>query len=383
MALFKEFPLSPPVQQALADMGFIELTEVQEKALPLMLAGKDVMAKAPTGTGKTAAFGLPMVESLTGEEKETGALILCPTRELCRQITSDLQRYAAHKPGVKIVPVYGGESIGKQANLLTQKPQIVVATPGRLMDHMRRKSVDLRQVKIVILDEADEMLDMGFYKDVVGILDKLPAKQQMGLFSATWSREVMDISWLYQKDPVEIVVEPKEKSQPKIVQYYLESTGRQRLWDLVALFRQRGYQKAMVFCNTRYAAQALSDQLRQQGIKATPLHGDLTQKSRNEVMGAFRGNDTDVLVATDVAARGLDIFGVDAVFNYEIPSENAYYVHRIGRTGRAGKEGEAFTFYSASERIRLRTLLQKVRQEATALQVSEEGVFSPDPDFRL
>ncbi len=373
--LYKELSLSKEVQQAIEKMGFTTLTEVQEKAIPLMLAGKEVTAKAPTGTGKTCAFGVPIVERLNAGVQKPMALVLCPTRELCLQIVDELSALCAFKPGLSVVALYGGQPIAKQINALKTPQQIVVATPGRLKDHMQRRTLDLRCVETVVLDEADEMLDMGFYKDVVGILEKLPAKKQVCMFSATISREVMDIGWLYQKEPEEITVEPLQESEPQITQYCIESTGRQRFWDLTTLIRKNGYRRAMVFCNTKYATQSLCDQLRTGGFNADCLHGDMPQQNRNKIMEKFRKGEINILVSTDVAARGIDVPEVEAVFNFELPNENEYYTHRIGRTGRAQREGVSYVLYSKSELARLRNVLKYTRSAVIPLRLNAQGNY--------
>ena len=382
MASYEEFPLSQEVLKAVQRMGFTEMTEIQEKAIPVMMQGHELIAKAPTGTGKTCAFGIPMVDSSLNQVQ---AVVLCPTRELCTQITEDLRALAFYKPELKIVSVYGGQPIVKQINALKRGAQVVVATPGRMLDHMNRRTIDLRQVKIVVLDEADEMLDMGFYKDVCKILDRVPKDKQMAMFSATISREVMDIGWLYQRDTVELTVEPVKDSQPKITQYMLESTGRQKLADLVYILQVKDYRKCMIFCNTKYATESLARQLRERGFNAEWLNGDLRQSERNKIMSRFKGEGIDILVATDVAARGIDVSGVDAVFNYEIPLENEYYTHRIGRTGRAKQEGVSYVFYSQDDVKRLRNIIRYTRSNVIQLEFDENGdlVEKAQPDALL
>ena len=383
MPSFKDLPLSPPLQLALEKMGFEELTEVQDKCILPMLEKKDIIAKAPTGTGKTCAFGVPIIERLSGEEKKPVALVLCPTRELCQQIVQELRALAAFKPKVHITAIYGGQPIQKQIAALSMPNQVIVATPGRLKDHLARRTVDLREVEVAVLDEADEMLNMGFYKDVVGILNQLPRRNQVSMFSATISREVMDIGWLYQRDPVEVTVQPVAQNEPKITQFCIESTGRQRLWDIMALVRQNNYKRAMIFCNTKYTTQSLCDQLRENGFTADCLHGDMLQAARNRIMDQFRKGEIDILVATDVAARGIDVSDVEVVFNYELPNENEYYTHRIGRTGRAKREGTSYVFFSPSEKIRLRNVMRYTRSTPTALKLNEQGQYEEDPEFNL
>lgn len=371
MAQYNELPLSEELLKAVDRMGFTEMTEIQEKAIPVMMEGRELIAKAPTGTGKTCAFGIPMIEKLDMDCPNVQAIVLCPTRELCSQIVEELRQLAYFKPGIKVVAVYGGQPIDKQISALKRGAQIVVATPGRILDHMHRKTINLTQVTTAVLDEADEMLDMGFYKDVCKILDRLPKERQMVMFSATISREVMDIGWLYQKDTVELTVEPLQESQPKITQYALASTGRQKLADLVYILEAYEYQRVIIFCNTKYSTTSLSGQLRERGFNAECLNGDMRQTERNKIMGDFREGKISILVATDVAARGIDVDDVDSVVNYEIPLENEYYLHRIGRTGRAKREGVSYVFYGPDEIQRLRIILKYTRSKITELEFNE------------
>ncbi|MCI8650683.1 MAG: DEAD/DEAH box helicase [Anaerotruncus sp.] len=373
MAHYQDFNLSDELLRAIERMGFTEMTEIQEKAIPVMLEGHEIIAKAPTGTGKTCAFGIPIIQRLDPSLLKVQAVILCPTRELCTQICDELRELSHFIPELKTVAVYGGQPIDRQIRALGRGAQIVVATPGRMLDHMKRRTIDLRQTKIAVLDEADEMLDMGFYKDVCKILDRLPKERQMVMFSATISREVMDIGWLYQRDTVELTVEPVKDSEPKITQYMLESTGRQKLADLIYILQLYDYHKSMIFCNTKYATESLARQLREHGFNAEWLNGDMRQSERNKIMAAFKGEGIDILVATDVAARGIDVTDVDAVFNYEIPLENEYYTHRIGRTGRAKKEGTSYIFYSQDDLKRLRNIIRYTRSRVVELEFNEEG----------
>lgn len=364
---YSEMKLPGEIHRAVERMGFTEPTEIQEKAIPPMMAGKDIIAKAPTGTGKTCAFGIPLLVDLNRSSDKVQALILAPTRELAQQITEDLVDLAHFLPEVKIACLYGGESIQKQFDQLKKGPQIVVATPGRLMDHQKRRSLSLNSVTRVVLDEADEMLDMGFYKDVRKILDGLKNIKQMGMFSATISREVMDIGWLYQRDPVEITVQPVQDSQPKIQQYSLLTTGRNKLPDLAAIIVDGGYERVMVFCNTKYTTGMLSNQLARLNFDVDCLHGDLSQAERNKIMNRFKEGKLHVLVSTDVAARGIDVEDVDAVVNYDLPQSNEYYTHRIGRTGRAKKEGVAYLMYMPDEQKRFKEMVRLTRNNVTPM----------------
>ena len=370
--LYKDLTgVRPEILQAVERMGFTEMTEVQEKTIPVMMAGHDVIAKAPTGTGKTCAFGIPIIERIDPSRPLPQAVILAPTRELAQQIAGDLEDLTHFLPDVRTVCVYGGADMQKQANRLKKGCQIVVATPGRLMDHMRHKSIDVSAVTSIVLDEADEMLNMGFYKDVRKIIDAMKARKSLCMFSATISREVMDIGWLYQRDAEEIIVQPVLASQPKITQYTLCTTGRSKLADVAQIIISGGYKRVMVFCNTKFTTATLTNQLARLNFVTDCLHGDLSQGERNKIMAAFREGKIAVLVATDVAARGIDVEDVDAVINYEVPSSNEYYTHRIGRTGRAKKEGVSYLLYDASEKKRVDELLRLTRSKATPVHWDE------------
>ena len=370
---YTELNVPAEIHKAVERMGFTELTEVQEKAIPPMLAGRDVIAKAPTGTGKTCAFGIPLILGVQQEKHYPQAVVMAPTRELAQQITEDLRDLAHFYPDIRIVCVYGGANMAKQVEQLKKGPQIVVATPGRLQDHMNRRSIDISHVKDIVLDEADEMLNMGLYKDVRKILDSIKSKQRLAMFSATISREVMDIGWLYQRDAEEITVQPVLESAPKIDQYMMLTTGRNKLADLTELIIKEGYSRVMVFCNTKYTTAMLSNQLARLNFDVDCLHGDLSQAERNKIMARFKAGELAVLVATDVAARGIDVTDVDAVFNYDVPPSNEYYTHRIGRTGRAKKEGKAYILYMKEERNRVRDMLRYTRNTAKPIAFNENG----------
>ena len=366
---FSELSLRPEILRATREMGFTEMTEIQQKAIPLMLEGHDMIAKAPTGTGKTVAFGIPILSGIDTARKKPQAVILSPTRELAQQIAGDMEDLTHFMPGVQVACVYGGANMEKQARRLAEGCQIVVATPGRLMDHYRHHNIDLSGVVQVVLDEADEMLNMGFYKDVRHIIDLMKNRRSLSMFSATISREVMDIGWLYQRDAEEITVQPREESQPKITQYMLETSGRNKLSDLAQLIIGEGYKRVMVFCDTKFATATLANQLARLGFSVDCLHGDLSQKDRNRIMQSFRDGKVSVLVATDVAARGIDVSDVDAVINYDVPSDNEHYTHRIGRTGRAKKEGVSYLFYMPDEKKRVDELLRMTRNTELCLPV--------------
>ena len=302
--LYSELQCSPAIHQAVERMGFAEMTEIQEKTIPVMMAGHDVIAKAPTGTGKTCAFGIPVAEHILPENKYPQAVIMAPTRELAQQIAEELTQLTYFMPEVQVACVYGGANMEKQAKRLAEGCQIVVATPGRLMDHYKHRTIDISHVTQIVLDEADEMLNMGFYKDVRHIIEMMKARKSLSMFSATISREVMDIGWLYQHNAEEITVQPREESQPKITQYMLETSGRNKLSDLAQIIIGESYKRVMVFCDTKFNTATLANQLARLGFSVDCLHGDLSQKERNQIMQNFRDGKLAILVATDVAARG-------------------------------------------------------------------------------
>ena len=352
----------PEIIRATQAMGYTEMTEIQQKAIPLMLAGHDMIAKAPTGTGKTVAFGIPILQKAAGfPAGAPKAVVLSPTRELAQQIAQDLTNLAQFLPEIRVVCVYGGAGLEKQQKQLKAGCQIVVATPGRLMDHYRHHALDLSQVTTIVLDEADEMLNMGFYKDVRGIIDLLKSRESLSMFSATISREVLDIGWLYQHNAAEVDVQPVQESSPKIAQYKLLTTGRDKLAALAQIIISKDYKRVMVFCNTKYNTGMLANQLARLHFNVDCLHGDLSQAERNRIMQRFKAGEINVLVATDVAARGIDVSDVDAVINYDVPEENEHYTHRIGRTGRAKREGASYLFYTKDEQKRVDTLLRLTR----------------------
>ena len=374
---YRELNVPEQIHKAVERMGFTEMTEVQEKAIPPMMEGRDVIAKAPTGTGKTCAFGIPLIVGLDVDKKDPQAVVMAPTRELAQQITEDLRDLAHFYPEVRVVCVYGGANMNRQIEQLKKGPQIVVATPGRLQDHMKRRTVDLSHVETIVLDEADEMLNMGFYKDVRHILDTVKSRKRLAMFSATISREVMDIGWLYQRDAEEITVQPVEQSMPKIDQYMMLTTGRNKLADLSELIVKNGYKRVMVFCNQKYTTAMLANQLARLNFGVDCLHGDLSQAERNKIMASFKAGQIPVLVATDVAARGIDVSEVDAVFNYDVPESNEQYTHRIGRTGRARHEGTAYILYTKEERNRVRDMLRYTRNQAQPIAFNENRDIVP------
>ena len=375
---YQDMDLSDATRKALDKKGFTQATAIQGGAIPCFREWKDVVAKAPTGTGKTYAFGIPMVEHVDPASDQVQGLILAPTRELAIQIRDELRDLCAFRDGVRVVCLYGGQPIDKQITQLKNKPQIVVATPGRLMDHMKRRTVRLDAVQTVVLDEADRMLDMGFIQDVTRILDKMPHRKNLGLFSATISREVMDISWVYQRDPVEITVRPVEENRPDIQQYRIELDGReQKLDTMVALLNAGGYERAIAFCNTKNMTDRLSGLLKMRGISCQAIHGDIQQRVREQTLKKFKEGKIRVLVATDVAARGLDIDDVDVVFNYDVPDEQEYYIHRIGRTGRAKKHGVSYTLVaSVTEAVKMRDIARNARMDIQLLKYDKDGCLT-------
>ena len=371
---FKSLPLQPEILKAIEHMGFTEMTEIQAKALPVLLNGGEVVAKAPTGTGKTCAFGIPIVQDTDPAGTVITSLILAPTRELALQIGDDFRVLCKFKPEIKVVTVYGGDPIDRQVRLLRKKPQILVATPGRLIDLFKHRHVRLDFVRQIVLDECDKMLDMGFYKDVTYIIEKTAEERTLNMFSATISREVMDMSWLYQRNPQELTVERSSESQPKIKQYVIASAGAQKTKDCVRIINSRSFERVVIFTNTKRMTDMLATRLKERGLLADCLHGDMRQQARTKVMNAFKAGNLSVLVATDVAARGIDVVDVDAVINYDIPDETAHYLHRIGRTGRAGKEGESFTFYYGDADLpKLREIERLTEIKQTNVRFDQNG----------
>ena len=373
-AEYRQLGLSDELLRAIDKKGYVQATPVQAGAIPYFMDWKDVIAKAPTGTGKTFAFGIPMVEHIDPENADVQALVLAPTRELAIQIQDELRDLCAFKEGVRVVCLYGGQPIDRQINQLKKSPQIVVATPGRLMDHMKRRTVRLDKVQTVVLDEADRMLDMGFVRDVTHILDTMPKRRNLGMFSATISREVLDISWVYQRDPVEITVQADQENRPDIAQYSLQVDRSEKADVMTHLLDMGGYERVIAFCNTKNMTDRLAGLLDMRGISCAAIHGDIPQAVREKTLQKFREGKMRVLVATDVAARGLDIDDVDAVFNYDVPDENEYYIHRIGRTGRAKRHGVAFSLVSSvTESIRLDDIKKATGSQIRAVHFNDHG----------
>lgn len=365
---FNTLNLSDEILSGIERMGFSEPTKVQSEAIGPVLEGTDVIVQAPTGTGKTCAFGIPILEKTDGESKNVEVIVLCPTRELVMQTTEELSNVAKYKKGIKVVSVYGGQPIDKQIMALKRKPQIVVATPGRLMDHLRRKTVKMKDLKVLVLDEADEMLNMGFREDLDVILETAPEDRQTVMFSATMPKEIKDIANKYQKkDCVHIKVTKDELTVSTVKQYYLEVKHANRVDAIARLIDANKYSLCMVFCNTKKKVDEICSELRQRKYPADSLHGDMKQEQRDRVMSRFKKGITGILVATDVAARGIDVDDVDAVFNLELPEDFEYYVHRIGRTGRANKEGTSYTFVSGREVKKLKELMKYTNSDISLI----------------
>ena len=371
---FDTLELSPEILRALMERNIVQSTPVQAGCIPPMLEWRDVIAKAPTGTGKTCAYGIPIVEHIDPEDESVQAVILAPTRELAIQITDELRILYTYKPGIRAVCLYGGAPIGRQIDALKKHPQIVVATPGRLSDHMKRRTVRVDTAKTVVLDEADRMLDMGFIHDVTRLLDRMDKRKNLGLFSATISREVMDIAWVYQRDAEEVTVREDEQNKPDIKQFRMDVSFDGKAEAIAKILNETGFDRCMVFCNTKGNTERITKFLQMRGIDAQCIHGDIPQRKREEVMARFRDGQLHVFVATDVASRGIDVDDVDAVFNYEVPEENEYYIHRIGRTGRAKKHGVAYTLLSDfPSRLRLDNIARNTRSTIVPAVLGEDG----------
>jgi len=353
---FRDLSLSKEVQKAIAEMGFEEAMPIQAQSIPHIMEGRDVIGQAQTGTGKTCAFGIPAIEMINNEEHFVQVLILCPTRELAIQVAEEIKNVAKYKRGIKILPVYGGQPIERQITALKSRPQIIVGTPGRVMDHMRRRTLKLGSLKMIVLDEADEMLNMGFREDIDTILQEVPQDRQTILFSATMPKEILDLTDKYQKNAVMVKSVHRELTVPSIEQYYFEVREPAKLDLISRIVDAYNMKLIMVFCNTKKRVDELALTLQSRGYAAEALHGDMKQGQRDRVMTKFRKGAVDILIATDVAARGIDVDNIEAVINYDIPNDEEYYVHRIGRTGRVGRSGKAFTFVSGRELYKLRDI---------------------------
>jgi ATP-dependent RNA helicase DeaD len=366
---FADLGLPPEIQRAVGDQGFEEPTPIQSLAIPLLREGKDVVGQAHTGTGKTAAYGIPIIEAVKPGEKKPQALVVCPTRELAIQVSEELRKLAKYRKGITILPVYGGQPIERQLHALRSGVQVVIATPGRLLDHLDRRSIDLGSVRTVVLDEADEMLDMGFRDDIETILKKIPGPRQTMLFSATMSKEILDLAAKYLHDPRTVQVMHDKLSVPKIEQSYFEVRESGKIDVLSRLLDLHDPRLTLIFANTKRRVDEVVNHLQARGYLAEGLHGDMNQSQRERVMGKFREGRIDILVATDVAARGIDVPAVDLVVNFDVPQDPEYYIHRIGRTGRAGKSGSSFTFVSGKEMWKLRDI-----QRFARIRIAQQAV---------
>ena len=372
--MFQDMGLSEAMLKALEKKGYGYPTSIQQQAIPHFLQWRDVIAKAPTGTGKTFAFGIPMIEHVDPACPDVQGLILAPTRELAIQIGDELRGLLTYFQGVRVAVLYGGACIVGQAKQLEKKPQIVVATPCRLMDHYNRKNIRLDKIQTVVLDEADRMLDMGFFKDVTKIIEKVKNRKNLGLFSATISQEVMTVSWMYQRDEVEITIEPKKEDRPDIDQYSLTVSPLQKAETSLRLIRSQGYERVMIFCNTKHMCQRLSDDFKRAGANCDCIHGDIRQSQREKTMQAYRDGKLAILIATDVASRGIDVDDVDCVINFDIPEENEYYVHRIGRTGRAKRKGVAWSIIgNFPEQAKLEEIAKYSNYHIKAMVLGDDG----------
>ena len=374
---FEELKLSKELLRAVSSMGFKETTPIQSKAIPEILLGKDVIGQASTGTGKTAAFGLPAIEKIDESLRAVQVLVMCPTRELAIQVTSEINKFLRYKRNMVALAVYGGQPIQKQLFGLRKGPKIVVGTPGRMLDHIRRGTIKLGGVKVAVLDEADEMLDMGFRNDIQDILKNTPKSRQTVLFSATMSREIMDLAKKFQKDPKMIRVSSENLAPKMIKQSYFDVEPSRKTKLLAQLITEHNPRLSIVFCNTKRKVDQVSRDLRDRGFYSAVIHGDIRQSKRDSIMSKFRSEKVKVLVATDVAARGIDVSNVEVVFNYGIPKERESYVHRIGRTGRAGKTGKAISLVSRNEFRQLRDIMRYTKVDI------ERGRMDklPDLDF--
>lgn len=381
---FDELNLYPKILKGIQEMGFEEATPIQGKAIPVVMEGVDVIGQAQTGTGKTAAFGIPLLMKADPHNKKTQSIVLCPTRELAIQVAEEIRNLAKYMHGIKVLPVYGGQDIVKQIRSLKGGAQIIIGTPGRVMDHLRRKTIRCDYVNTIVLDEADEMLNMGFREDIETVLEYIPEERQTVLFSATMPKPILEITRKYQKDAVTIKVVKKELTVPNIEQYYYDVKRKDKVEVLSRLLDVYDPKLSLVFCNTKRMVDELTSALQGRGYFAEGLHGDMKQAQRDRVMNKFRNGKAEILVATDVAARGIDVDDVEAVFNFDLPQDDEYYVHRIGRTGRAGRTGRSFTFVKGKEVYKLKDiqrycktkiLAQKIPSMEDVAQVKSEKIM--------
>lgn len=369
-ATFDQYGLSPGIQQAIRAMGFEQATPIQAKAIKPFLAGRDLIVQAPTGTGKTCAFGIPVSEFVDTYNKNAQVLILSPTRELAIQTSGVIKSLTKYKENVRLATLYGGENIQKQLAALRRNPQIIIATPGRLLDHIQRRTAKLDGIQTVVLDEADRMLDMGFKQDLNRILKAVPQQRQTVLFSATLPKEIMAIARSYQHDAQHIAVKEDTLTVKTVEQFYTTVANGAKKHALLSLLERNGDTLSLVFVNMKHRADKLCKDLKRQGIRAEALHGDVKQQKRERIMAAFRAGEIDVLVATDVAARGIDVRNIDIVINYDLPNDSDCYVHRIGRTGRANRCGTAYTFICQDEIKMLGTIMRETKAVITPAEPS-------------
>lgn len=368
-ARFEDLGLCPEIMKAVKNMGFEEASPIQTKAIPAMMEGKDIIGQAQTGTGKTAAFGIPLLEKIDPKNKKLQAIVLCPTRELAIQVAEEIRNLAKYMHAIKVLPIYGGQEIVKQIRSLKSGTQLIIGTPGRVMDHMRRKTVKMENIHTVVLDEADEMLNMGFREDIETILEDVPEERQTVLFSATMPKPILDITKRFQKNAELIKVTKKELTVPNIEQFYYEVKPKNKEEVLSRLLDIYNPKLSVIFCNTKKQVDLLVNGLLGRGYFAAGLHGDMKQAQRDRVMEGFRKGKTEILVATDVAARGIDVEEVEAVFNYDLPQDDEYYVHRIGRTGRAGRVGRSFSFVTGKEVYKLKEIQRYCKTKIYAQKV--------------
>lgn len=366
---YQDSGIDKRILRAVTEMGFETMTPIQKQAIPILMEGRDVIGQAQTGTGKTAAFGIPMLQQIDETDRSLQGMILCPTRELAIQAAEELRKFSKYMHGIRMVAIYGGQDITRQIKALKGGVQIIVGTPGRVMDHMRRHTIRINNVKMVVLDEADEMLNMGFREDMETILSQIETPHQTALFSATMPQAILDITDTYQKDAVMVKITEKELTIPLVKQYYFVVKNIYKEEVISRLLDTYGYKRSIVFCNTKRMVDELSENLKKRGYQAEGLHGDMTQKQRDFVMGRFKSGNLELLVATDVAARGIDVDDLEAVFNYDVPQDIEYYVHRIGRTGRAGKEGVAYTFAYGRDLYRIRDIERVCKTKMTERKV--------------
>jgi ATP-dependent RNA helicase DeaD len=369
---FKDLNLSENIERAVEEMGFEEPTPIQSQSIPYLMEGKDVIGQAQTGTGKTAAFGIPALEMLDVKSKKVQVVVLCPTRELANQVAEEMSKLAKYQ-NTKMLPIYGGQPIDRQIKALKRGVHIVIGTPGRVMDHIQRKTLKLDGVNMLVLDEADEMLDMGFREDIEFILSRVPSQKQTVLFSATMPQPIIKLTKKYQQNPQMVKTVHKELTVPQIEQFYFEVKNNAKTEVLCRLIDIYNFKSSLVFCNTKKNVDKQVETLKARGYLVDGLHGDMRQAQRERVMANFRKGEIETLVATDVAARGIDVENIEAVFNYDIPQDEESYVHRIGRTGRAGKEGVAITFASGKDIRKIKNIQKHTKAKITRKNVPSQS----------